>query len=79
MYAVFKLTAEELDEGFVESIKRQFRGRQIEISVCESAGEEADETSYLLQSETNRERLLAAVANVEAGRNLVPVSLENLE
>ncbi len=32
---------------------------------------EADETEYLLRSPANREKLLAAVADVEAGRNVI--------
>lgn len=32
---------------------------------------ETDETDYLLRSPANREKLLAAVADVEAGRNIV--------
>lgn len=35
------------------------------------AATEADETEYLLRSPANREKLLSAVADVEAGRNLV--------
>ena len=32
---------------------------------------ETDETEYLLRSPANREKLLAAVADVEAGRNVI--------
>ena len=39
---------------------------------------EEDETSYLLRTEANRRHLLEAVADVEAGRNLVSVSLDQL-
>ena len=35
------------------------------------AAPETDQTEYLLRSPANREKLLAAVADVEAGRNLV--------
>ena len=35
------------------------------------AAAQGDETAYLLHSPANREKLLAAVADVEAGRNVV--------
>ena len=40
----------------------------------ERPSEQVDETAYLLQSEANRKRLLAAIENINAGRNLVEVS-----
>ena len=36
--------------------------------------EPIDTTTYLLQSEANRERLQAAIENIDAGRNLVEIS-----
>jgi hypothetical protein len=35
---------------------------------------QADETTYPLQSEANRKRLLAAIENINAGRSLVEIS-----
>jgi hypothetical protein len=35
---------------------------------------QVDETTYLLQSEANRERLRAAIENINAGRDLVEIS-----
>jgi antitoxin YefM len=66
MTTVFHTTAEELDESFIASVKAAFKGRAIEIAVSED-----DETGYLLRHPANRERLLRAVAEVEAGRNVV--------
>ena len=66
MDATFLLNADELDEQFLQGLKQTFAHRQIEISVRES-----DETSYLLRSTANRNHLLEAVADVEAGRNVV--------
>ncbi len=66
MFTVYRLNADELDESFLESLKTAFRHREIEIAVSET-----DETDYLLRSPANRERLLKAVEDVEAGRNLV--------
>lgn len=74
MQSTYRLNASELDEGFLEGLRSTFKDREIEIVVCE-----VDETAYLLQSDANRERLLAAKANIEKGTNLIEVPLESLE
>lgn len=66
MTTVFHTTAEELDECFIASVKAAFKGRPIEITVTED-----DETAYLLRHPANRERLLRAVAETDAGENIV--------
>ena len=66
MYTIYRVNADELNEQFLESLKTAFRHKQIEIAVSE-----ADETEYLLRSPANREHLLKAVAETEAGTNLV--------
>jgi antitoxin YefM len=66
MTTTFHTTVEELDESFLESVRAAFKAGSIEISVSE-----ADETAYLLRHPTNRERILRAVADVNAGRNVV--------
>jgi antitoxin YefM len=66
MYTIYRLNADELDSKFLESLKSTFGHKQIEIAVSD-----ADETDYLLRSPVNRERLLKAMADLEAGRNLV--------
>jgi PHD/YefM family antitoxin component YafN of YafNO toxin-antitoxin module len=40
---------------------------------------ERDETAYLLRSPANRERLLRAVADVEAARNIVEPEQEQFQ
>lgn len=66
MDATFHLNADELDEQFLLGLKQTFANRQIEISVRES-----DDTAYLLRSPANRQHLQEALADVEAGRNVV--------
>ena len=66
MHTIYRLNADELDSKFLESLKTMFSHKQIEIAVSE-----ADETDYLLRAPANREHLLQAVADVDAGRNLV--------
>ena len=66
MFTIYRLNADELDAGFLESLKAAFPHKEIEIAVAE-----ADETEYLLRSPANRDLLLRAVADVEAGCHLV--------
>ena len=78
MYTIYKLRADELDQRFLDTIKNQFQDREIEIAVCETADIAEDETSYLLRSPANRERLLKALENVAQGQNLEVVDLGDL-
>jgi antitoxin YefM len=78
MYALYKLRADELDQRFLDTLRSQFQDREIEISVCETADSTEDETSYLLRSPANRERLLRAIDNVAQGRDLKVVDLDDL-
>jgi antitoxin YefM len=78
MYTIYKLRADELDQRFLDTLKHQFQDREIEIAVCEAADREEDETSYLLRSPANRERLLKAMENVAQGHNLKVVDLSDL-
>ena len=55
-----------------------FKNKEIEIAVCEAGQSEEDETTYLLKSPANRERLLKAIENVAHERNLVTVKLDGL-
>ena len=66
MHTIYRLNADELDSKFLDSLKSMFGHKQIEIAVSE-----ADETDYLLRAPANRERLLQAATDVDAGRNLV--------
>ena len=74
MQTVFRLNADELNEHFLESVRATFPHKEIEIAIAE-----VDETAQLLRSDANRERLLRALADVEAGRNLVTLPAAQLE
>jgi antitoxin YefM len=74
MQTTYRLNASELNQDFLEGLKATFRDQEIEIIV-----HTVDETEYLLKSEANKEKLLAAKANVEQGNNLVVMQLEDLE
>ncbi|MEA2559401.1 MAG: antitoxin YefM [Acidobacteriota bacterium] len=79
MYALYKLRADELDQRFLDTLKSQFRDREIEIAVSEAVDSTEDETAYLLRSPANRERLLRAIDNVAQGLDLETVELDDLD
>lgn len=77
-YMTYRMKAEELDSSFLRALKALFKDKEIEISVCEAAQSEEDETAYLLQSRANRDRLFQAIENVAHGRNPVTISFEEV-
>ncbi len=79
MYTIFKMTADELDKRFLDSLKAMFKDKEIEIVVCEAGQSEDDETAYLLKSQENRDHLLKAIENVSHKRNLVSINIDDLE
>lgn len=66
MSTIYRLNTDELNASFLEALKAAFPHKEFEIAVTD-----ADETDYLLGSPANRERLLRAVSDVEAGRCVV--------
>lgn len=72
MTAVYRLNANELDAQFLDEIKAKFCDKQIEIVVSE-----LDETEYLLSSKINKEKLIAAIEDVNKGQNLIEVNLDS--
>ena len=78
MHTTYRMSAADLDDRFLASVKSLFGANEVEISICGRAQSEEDETAYLLKSEANRMHLLEALADVEAGRNLVTVKPEEL-
>lgn len=73
MSTVYRLKASEINLDFLEEIKASFGDKEIEIVVSEF-----DETEYLLQSRSNKDKLLKAVSNVKARKKLVEVDLQDL-
>ncbi|MFL6228984.1 MAG: hypothetical protein ACJ741_09405 [Pyrinomonadaceae bacterium] len=74
MDAIYRVKADELDQDFLDALKTMFKDKEIEIAVSER-----DETAYLLRSPANRERLLRALTDVEAARNVVEPEQEQFQ
>ena len=64
MYTEFHLNADELDNNFINKIKKLFGSKFISIII----EEEPDETEYLLKSEVNRKALFESIQQVEDGK-----------
>ena len=78
MLSTYRLNADELDTHFLDALKTLFQNKTIEIVVTDVSDSEMDETEYLLSSDANRLRLLSAIENVKANRDLVTVDLDSL-
>lgn len=74
MQSTYRVRADELTEDFVQALKVAYKDKEIEIVVSDVV----DDTDYLLSTEANRERLLRAIKDIEAGENLASFSLDNL-
>jgi antitoxin YefM len=74
MDAIYRAKADELDQSFLDALKAMFKDKEIEIVVYER-----DETSYLLRSPANRERLLRAIADIESSQNIIAPEQEQFK
>ncbi len=74
MHATFQIKADELNYEFFKSVKDTFKGKEIEISIMDF-----DETEYLLRSPKNKEILIQRIKDVEEGKNLIEVPIEEIE
>ena len=54
MEALYKLTAEEINASFIESVKKLFRGKDLVIRITSYA----DDTEYLSQYPANEKHIL---------------------
>jgi len=77
MQVAYRLNVNELDINFLESIKKLFPEKSINISI--SIAEKEDETDYLLSTPANASRLLESINNIENHKNkLIYKKLEDL-
>ncbi|MBA3633487.1 MAG: hypothetical protein H0W58_11885 [Acidobacteria bacterium] len=74
MQTIYQINADELDENLLDSIKAQFKHKEIEIVVFER-----DETAYLLRSPANREYLLRTIQDVKENRNIIVPNQEQFQ
>jgi antitoxin YefM len=75
MELTYRLNANELNEEFLNTIKKLYKGKELEVTVQVKE----DETEYLLKSEANRTQLLKAVKDVKNRKNLRALNMEKLK
>lgn len=73
MYVEFHIKASELTEQLLKTIKKVFKDEDVRFFV-----DDRDETEYLMSSEKNHKMLLRRMKDVEKGKNLVEVKLDDL-
>ena len=66
MVSSFTLNTDELNAGFLETIKKLFAGKEIEITVQDVQ----NDTSYLLKNTANKTHLLQSIASLENNQQL---------
>jgi hypothetical protein len=75
MELTYRLNENELDAEFLKTIKKLYKGKELEVTVQVRE----DETKYLLKSEANRTQLLKAVKDVGKRKNLQYLDVEKLK
>ena len=75
MYTTYHLGEEELNEEFLNSVKKLFKNKRLTISIAE----ELEETEYLLKSSANAKRLNESIEQVKQGKFEEFNNLEELE
>ncbi|WPF87205.1 hypothetical protein WEU38_10315 [Cyanobacterium aponinum AL20118] len=74
MQTTYRLKASKLNQKIIDGIKTIYGDQKIEIVIYE-----VDETDCLSKSEVNRNRLIQAINDVNERKNLIEVSLQELE
>lgn len=74
MELTYRLNANELNEDFINTIKKLYKGKDLEVTVQVKE----DETEYLLKSPANREQLLKAVKDVKNKKNMRTLNMDKL-
>lgn len=64
MEAIYKLKANEINPGLMETIKKLFSGKEITITITT----EPDETTYLTMNPANEKHLMDSMAEEPAAR-----------
>lgn len=75
MYTTYHLQEEELNEEFLNSVKKLFKNKSLTISIAENL----DETEYLSKNEANYKRLKESIEQVKNGKVQEFNSLEEIE
>lgn len=73
MKHTISLDFDELNSSFIERLKLFFQNSKApRVTIVLEDESEDDETSYLLESETNRVRLMQSLENARQGNTITP-------
>ena len=75
MELTYRLNASELNEDFLNTLKKIYKGKDLEVTIQVKE----DETEYLLKSEANRSQLLKAIKDVKGGKSLKTLDMNKLK
>ena len=75
MDVIYRLKPDELNIEFFRILQETFMGKEIAVTVTEIS----ETTEYLLSNEENRRRLLKAVDDVQNGRSVHTMTLDEME
>jgi antitoxin YefM len=75
MVTTIRINANDINENIIASIKSMFKNKEIEINISEAM----DDTDYLFASSENRRILEERMKNVDSGKNLITVSVDDLK
>jgi hypothetical protein len=74
MITTYRLNEEELSDEIIDSIKKTFKGKEIEIIVSEVV----DDTEYLLSTDSNKKYIYKSIEDLEKGKG-IPMTLAQLQ
>jgi antitoxin YefM len=74
MITTYRLNEKELSDEIIDSIKKTFKGKEIEIIVSEVV----DDTEYLLSTDSNKKYIYKSIEDLEKGKG-IPMTLAQLQ
>jgi antitoxin YefM len=74
MITTYRLNEKELSDEIIDSIKKTFKGKEIEIIVSEVV----DDTEYLLSTDSNKKYIYKSIEDLEKGKG-IPMTLAELQ
>jgi hypothetical protein len=76
MDTLLRGNADELDTSLINFIKASFKGKKIAVHIYE---DEMDETEYLLNDPTHKEKILKSIEYLHSGKELKKYNIGDLK
>ena len=75
MYTTYHLKEDELNEDFLNGVKKLFKNKKLTITIAE----ELDETEYLLSNPANKTHVTESIEQLNQGRLVSFDSVEDIQ